>query len=301
MNRPLKPGSPNDPAPADGPARVMKGSDWGAVAEAGFRGFPMEALAMPGRTAPKPTPEQSRAVQLERDLRKSESDRKEALAKAKAEGESSSRAAFARGREEGLREGEKRALEHYEKSLDDLRRNASVALDVLSREKAALFLEFEGQALELVSAAIHRVFEGFAAQEAEAVLPLIRKAMAALGQANSITLKVNPADFKTATGNQDFWLPIEAGGKDVRVLADERIAPGGCYVESDSTSVAMRADELAERIDDELKRVFAAKAQALKSEAPPESGPAAGASDAEGTSPAGGADGEAMPPPQAGG
>jgi flagellar biosynthesis/type III secretory pathway protein FliH len=295
MNRPLKPGSPNEPAPADGPARVMKGSDWGAVAEAGFRGFQMEALSMPGRTAPKPTPEQTRSVQLEKELRNSETERKASLAKAKAEGEAAALAAHARGREEGLREGEKKAMERYEHSLDELRRNASVALDVLSREKAALFLEFEGQALELVSAAIHRVFEGFAAREAEAVLPLIRKAMAALGQANTITLKVNPADFKTATANRDFWLPIEAGGKDVRVLADERIAQGGCYVESDSTSVGMRADELAERIDEELKRVFAAKAQALKSETPSEAGLAGDAPQA------GAADGEAMPPPQAGG
>jgi flagellar biosynthesis/type III secretory pathway protein FliH len=295
MNRPLKPGSPGEPGPADGPARVMKGSDWGAVAEAGLRGFQMEALAMPGRTAPKPTAEQTRSVKLEKELRNSEAERKASLAKAKAEGEAAALAAHARGREEGLREGEKKAMERYEKSLDELRRNAAVSLDVLSREKAALFLEFEGQALELVSAAIHRVFEGFAAREAEAVLPLIRKAMAALGQANSITLKINPADFKTATGNRDFWLPIEAGGKDVRVLADERIAQGGCYVESDSTSVGMRADELAERIDEELKRVFAAKAQALKSETPAEAGLA------EDEPREGGADGEAMPPPQAGG
>jgi flagellar biosynthesis/type III secretory pathway protein FliH len=263
----------------------MKGGDWGAVAETGLRGFPMEALSMPGRTAPKPTPEQSRAVQLERDLRKSETERKESLAKAKAEGEAASHAAQARGREEGMREGEKKALERYEKSLADLRRNASVALDVLSREKAALFLEFEGQALELVSAAIHRVFEGFAAREAEAVLPLIRKAMAALGQANSIILKVNPADFKTATGNQEFWLPVEAGEKDVRVLADDRIAQGGCYVESDSTSASSSA------------RIFAAKAQALKSETQPEAQPEGGLS-ADGAPSSGG---EAMPPPRSGG
>jgi flagellar assembly protein FliH len=293
MNRPLKPGFP-DPGPADGPARVMKGSDWGAVADAGLRGFRMEALSMPGRPAPKPTEEQTRSVQLERELRKSEAERKDSLAKAKAEGESAALAAHARGREEGMREGEKKASERYQASLDELRRNASVALDVLSREKASLFLEFEGQALELVSAAIHRVFEGFAAQEAEAVLPLLRKAMAALGQANSILLKVNPADFKTVSGNRDFWLPIEAGEKDVRVLADDRIQQGGCYVESDSTSVGMRADELAERIDEELKRVFAAKAQALKSESPTDGAPGEGAAPDV-------ADGEAMPPPQAGG
>ena len=153
------------------------------------------------------------------------------------------------------------------------RRNASVALDVLSQEKAGLFLEFEGKALELVSSVIHRVFEGFAKHEAEAVLPLLRKAMAALGQANSIVLKVNPADFRTAGDNRDFWLPVDAGEKDVRVIADERIPQGGCFVESDSTSVGLQADELADRIDEELKRVFAAKAQALRAEGPVEGAP----------------------------
>lgn len=259
---------PKQDGPADGPARVMKGGDWNAVAEAGMRGFQMEALAMPGRPAPKPTPEQTRSSQLEAELRKAEEAHKAALAKAKAESEAAAKAAHARGREEGLREGEKKASDQYKKSLDELRRNASVALDVLSQEKASLFLEFEGQALELISAAIHRVFEGFAKNEAEAVLPLIRQAMAALGQANAITLKVNPSDFKTASENRDFWLPVEAGQKDVRVAADERIQAGSCLVESDSTSVSMRADDIADRIDEELKRVFAAKAQALKLDAP---------------------------------
>jgi flagellar biosynthesis/type III secretory pathway protein FliH len=263
----------------------MKGGDWGPVAETGLRGFAMEALAMPGRPAPKPTPEQTKAAQLEKELRRAEEAHKAALAKAKAEAEAAAQAAHARGREEGLREGEKKALERYQKSLDELRRNASVALDVLSQEKASLFLEFEGQALELVSAAIHRVFEGFAKHEAEAVLPLLRKAVAALGQANAIVLKVNPADFRTASDNRGFWLPMEAGEKDVRVAADDRIAPGSCFVESDSTSVGLRADDLAERIDEELKRVFAAKAQALKAESGTEPGGSAG----------GGEEGEAMP------
>jgi flagellar biosynthesis/type III secretory pathway protein FliH len=265
-------------APADGPARVMKGSDWGAVAETGMKGFQMDAIAMPGRAMPKPTPEQAKSAQLEKELRKAEDTHKAAIAKAKAEGEAATVAAKARGREEGLREGEKKAMERYQKSLDDLRGNANVGLDVLSQEKAALFLEFEGQALELVSAAIHRVFEGFAKEQAEAVLPLLRKAIAALGQASSITLKVNPTDFKTVGDNRDFWLPLDASEKDVRVISDERIAKGGCFVESDSTSVGIQADELADRIDEELKRVFAAKAQALRGAAP---APEAAAPDSE--------------------
>lgn len=277
-------------APADGPARVLKGSDWGAVAETGMKGFRMDAIAMPGRAMPKPTPEQSKVAQLEKDLRKAEDAHKAALAKAKSEGNAAAIAAQARGREEGLREGEKKAMEIYRKSLDDLRRNANVGLDVLSQEKAALFLEFEGQALELVSGAIHRIFDGLAKNHGEAVLPLLRKAIAALGQASAITLKINPADFKTVSDNKDFWLPLDAGEKDVRVIADERIAKGGCFVESDSTSVGMQADELADRIDEELKRVFSAKANALRSSAA-EAAPDSGSDDMPDPAPAAGGPG----------
>ncbi|MEO7425817.1 MAG: FliH/SctL family protein [Fibrobacteria bacterium] len=251
-------------APPDGPARVVKQGDWGAVSDTGMKGFPMTAFSMPGRAMPKPSESDLKVEELGRQARKAEQAHKQALEKAVRAGEDAAKAAEARGREEGLREGEKRSWEKYMEALEELRGNSAMALDALSREKASLFLEFEGQILELFSASVHRVFEGLAQDHAEAVLPLLRKAVSALGQVTTITLKVNPADFKTVQENQDFWLPVDAGMKDIRVVSDERIAKGGCFVESDSTSVGIQADALANRIDEELKRIFAAKAQAIK-------------------------------------
>ena len=250
--------------PADGPARVVKPGDWGAVRDAGMKGFPMAAFSMPGRAHPKPTEAEAEIADLNRAARKAEESHKQALRKAVRDGEAAAQAAQARGREEGLREGESRAWEKYLKALEEMRGNAAMALESLSREKASLFLEFEGQVLELFSATVHRVFDGVAKEHAEAVLPLLKKAVAALGEVTTVTLKVNPADSKTVQENQDFWLPVEAGMKDIRVVSDERIPKGGCYVESDATSVGLQADQLAERIDEELKRVFAAKAHAVK-------------------------------------
>jgi flagellar assembly protein FliH len=250
--------------PADGPARVVKPGDWGAVADAGMKGFPMTAFSMPGRAQPKPNPAEVKIAELAKEARKADEAHKQALQKALGDGEAAAKAAMARGREEGMREGENRAWAKYQKELETLRSNASVALDVLQQEKAMVFLEFEGQVLELLSASIHRVFDGVAKEHSEAVLPLLKKAVTALGQVSNMTLKVNPADFRTSQDNQDFWLPVDAALKDIRIVSDERIPKGGCFVESDSTSVGLQADELADRIDDELKRIFTAKAQALK-------------------------------------
>jgi flagellar biosynthesis/type III secretory pathway protein FliH len=258
-------------SPPDGPARVVKPGDWGAVADAGMKGFQMTAFNMPGRAQPKPTDSELKIQDLTRSARKAEEGHKKALQKAVSDGEAAAQAAMAKGREEGMREGEARAWERYLEALEEMRGNAAQALNALSQEKAALFLEFEGQILELFSATVHRVFDGVAKEHSEAVLPLLRKAVSALGQAASVTLKVNPADARTVEENQDFWLPVDAGTKDIRVVSDERIPKGGCYVESDSTSVGIQADELAERIDEELKRIFAAKAQSLKNAESPAS------------------------------
>jgi flagellar biosynthesis/type III secretory pathway protein FliH len=279
-------------APPDGPARVVKPGDWGAVADAGMKGFQMAAFSVPGRAQPKPTDSELKIQDLARSARNAEEAHKKALQKAVADGEAAARAAEAKGREEGLREGEARAWERYLEALEEMRGNAAQALNALSREKAALFLEFEGQILELFSSTVHRVFEGVAKEHSEAVLPLLRKAVSALGQAASVTLKVNPADARTVEENQDFWLPLDASMKDIRVISDERIPKGGCYVESDSTSVGLQADELAERIDEELKRIFAAKAQSLKNAEGPMAdavgGPEEGASPEAGVAPGAG-------------
>src|SRR5690606_2243313 len=189
-------------SPADGPARVVKPGDWGPVADSGMKGFPMAAFSVPGRAQPKPSPLETRLQDMAREARRKEDAHKQALAKAVAEGEEAARAAMARGREEGLREGEAQALEKYEASSGELRDNAARALAAYAGEKDSLFLEFEGNVLELVSAAIHRVFDGLAKEHAEAVLPLVRKAVSALGQAAVITLKVNPGDFKVVESNQ---------------------------------------------------------------------------------------------------
>jgi len=79
-----------------------------------------------------------------------------------------------------------------------------------------------------------------------------------------VTLKVHPADFHTVEENRPFWLPVDAGIKDIRIVPDNRIAKGGCLVECDSTSVEVHAEELAKRIEEELEKVFEAKVRALQ-------------------------------------
>jgi flagellar assembly protein FliH len=248
----------------DGPARVVKPGDWNAVPDGSMKGFPLASFSMPGRTPPKPDPVEQKLASMAKDARKADEANKRALEKAAKDAEEAARASFARGREEGVTEGERSAMARYEQTLETLRNNTRGVLDAIAREKSTLFLEFEGQVLELVSGCIHRVFDGLAEEHAEAVLPLLKKAVASIGEAASVTIKVHPDNFKVVDENRPFWLSVNAGLKDIRVVTDDRINKGGCFVESDSTSVGAHAQEMADRIDEELKKVFMAKLQALR-------------------------------------
>jgi flagellar biosynthesis/type III secretory pathway protein FliH len=250
----------------DGPARVVKPGDWGAVPDGSLKDFPLIAFNMPGRVAPKLDSNEKKLAEMAKEARKEDDLHKQALKKLQEEKEVAALAALAQGREEGQRLGEQQATEKYSQALEALQKSTREVLDSLAREKAALFLEFEGQALELVSSCIHRVFEAMAVGPTEAVLPLLKRAIQSIGEAATVTIKVNPDDFKLVQENRPFWLPINASLMDVKVVTDERISKGGCFVECDSTSVAAHAQEMADRIDEELKNVFLAKIQAKQAE-----------------------------------
>ncbi|HLP42279.1 MAG TPA: hypothetical protein VK465_12285, partial [Fibrobacteria bacterium] len=71
----------DQPAP-DGPARVMKPGDWGAVTDAPLKGFTLNAFSVPGRAAPKPDPAEVRIADLERRMKQAEAAHQEALRRA---------------------------------------------------------------------------------------------------------------------------------------------------------------------------------------------------------------------------
>lgn len=247
---------------------MVKSGDWNAAPDASLRGFTMAAFTVPGRAAPKLDPKEARLAEMELKLKRAETAHREALRKAAQESDERAAAAERAGREEGRKEGEKAAGERYAKSVEELRKGVRGVLETLSREKAALFLGYEGEAVALSAAAIKRVFEGMADTHAEAVLPLLRRAVAALGEASAITLRINPADFQVIDENRSFWIPLEAGLKDMRIVPDGRIPKGSCLVESDATSIEMRASDLGERIGEAFAQVFEAKSKTLTGGSP---------------------------------
>src|SRR4051812_26506191 len=118
MNFPNLKGKKKADDPPDGPARVVKSGDWGAVTDPALKGFQMESFSVPGRAQPKPTPAEDKLAEAAREKRRVETAHKQEMDKAARQADESLRAAVAKAREESLREGEKKAYDKYAKVLE---------------------------------------------------------------------------------------------------------------------------------------------------------------------------------------
>jgi flagellar biosynthesis/type III secretory pathway protein FliH len=179
----------------------------------------------------------------------------ERLAEAAAELERVVAEAYARGLEDGRRQGElaeqtrlRTAVQAAEQALDELRANAAQTVGTVEENICAL-------AVAVARHVIGRELDG----NSEALADLVRRALAEFPIDQPIRIRVNPVDLTTitarATGDGGA-IPI-ATGRDVRWLADARVAPGGCVVEGRDRIVDGRVDTALERVYRRLTNLHA--------------------------------------------
>ena len=115
--------------------------------------------------------------------RKAEEAHKAGLAKAKADSEAASRPPMPAAAKEGLREGEKEAVGTYGKSLDDLRNNARAHWRCSPRRRHPCSWNSRDRPWKWFPLPSIACSTAWRRAQAEAVFPLISKAMTAMGEA----------------------------------------------------------------------------------------------------------------------
>lgn len=253
------------PAP-DGPARVVKGSaataapsaDWKPVPEKNMRGFSLQSFGSPSRVA-TPNASEAKLEEMRQALHKSEEQRRKAVEESKDEMVQMAKAALAEGMEKGRVEGEKEAYAKYQKQLEQLKQNTQAALRQFSEEKAEAFLGYERLCLDLFALSLRKLTGELPHWHEEAVVPMLREAIAALSGNTAMTVRVNPADFALAKDKRHLWETLETGSPDLAFEADSRIPKGGCLIESGATSATADPNAVAERIVEAVRQVFQAR------------------------------------------
>lgn len=119
---------------------------------------------------------------------------------------------YAEGREEALLDQSERMIETVERTVDYI---ASV----------------EGKMVELVMSAVSKVIDGF--DDREKVMIVVRNALAVVRNQKQMTLRLNPAEVEIVRSQINELLAAYPGVGYLDILADGRLAPGACILESE--------------------------------------------------------------------
>jgi len=152
-------------------------------------------------------------------------------------------AAYRRGRAEGEQSAQARARREVESALSAAR---SVVREV--REvRAAWNRALEENLAALATAVAARLVQRELAADPAAQLEVVRHALASFPPRQEVRVHVHPSDLAALgpVGGDD-------GERDVRWVADEAVAPGGCLLEGPERIVDGRLDEGLKRIWQEL-------------------------------------------------
>ena len=135
------------------------------------------------------------------------------------------REAFAKGFAQGERSGQEAADQRGEAML----RRLTETLQELTQLRSQMIHQTERQMVELALAVARRVVHREVSLDPDLLIAMARVALDRLGEAAQITVRLNPDDYRITGAARVEQL----NASNVTVVADGRIARGGCRVESE--------------------------------------------------------------------
>ncbi len=231
-------------------ARVVKSAAYEPAPGHTLNNFKLTPFHVPGRLPPGLSREELRLRELEQKLAEEKAKAQALTVQAGIDKAAAERAGFARG----LAEGEKKAGTLHRAELEKLRQAYQRIVDDLMEQKQRLFKTFEEDALRLVMTCVRKLFRHIADEHEEAVMPVVREAVASLGKAHALVVKVNPEDLPLVEAGITDWLPMQADAEGVRLVADPRIKRAGCLVESEGASTGLDHHAVADAMEAALRK-----------------------------------------------
>jgi len=175
--------------------------------------------------------------------------RERVLADARREAERKVQEAYAEGVRRGMEAGRAQFLQSVGQSAAALETSAKVI-----RTARAEFLDAMGpQMIELAGAIARRILQREAEMDLELVGRTVRRALEHLTDRDNVVVHVNPSDAEALRAQKVALLDEFDGVRQITVMSDPAIGPGGCVVETERVHVDARIDAQLELILDALR------------------------------------------------
>jgi flagellar assembly protein FliH len=178
------------------------------------------------------------------------------LAEVKKEADEIKRRAQEQGRQEGMRDAERRiqqaAEQRVTKAVTDLQAALRQAVATLESDRQSWIAAWESQAVRLAAAIAERVIRQELDREPEITLRLIRESLEMAAGAGRVSLHVSPQDRQTLGERLDRLVQDLRRLAEAEIVADPEVAPGGCRVVTEFGEIDQRLQTQLARIVEEL-------------------------------------------------
>ena len=144
----------------------------------------------------------------------------------------------------GFAQGERAGAEAAGKRGEVMLRRLTETITELTTLREQMIHQTERQMVQLALAVARRIVHREISLDQDLLVAMARVALDRLGESAQVTVRLNPEDFDaTAAARSTQWT-----GTHVSVVADARVARGGCRVESDFGLMEAGADAQIQEI-----------------------------------------------------
>lgn len=174
---------------------------------------------------------------------------RDALNKAKIQAveirEKAEKEAREKGHAEGFQKGELDAREEFKPVLE----TTENIIQELSEFRKKMYPKMEREMIEMVVALVKKVIHFELSTKEDSVQEMIRLAVQAVLDKESMTIKINPADKEHAENFRPELQHLFGEIKNISFESNTGIERGGCIIETNFGTVDARMDKLGEQID----------------------------------------------------
>jgi flagellar assembly protein FliH len=178
------------------------------------------------------------------------------VTRARQEAEQAQKRIEEESRQRGYAQGQQEIQQIVEKKLGEQLATLLPALAATIQEiqhaKQAWLTHWERSAVHLATAIAERIVRKEIEQKPEITLGLIRESLELAAGSSTVRVLLNPSDHETLQPKAEALISDMAGLGACELIADPKVAPGGCRVETAFGTIDQQIETQLKRIEEEL-------------------------------------------------
>lgn len=157
------------------------------------------------------------------------------------------------GYEEGRTAGLAAARSELDTEFADKRREIDAELEAARTERFTQLESMQGDIIELALSVASRILRQRVDEDPELVVAMVGEAIGRARNGEKLRVRANPRDIPLIEEHEDHLITSVQGLKELELVGDPGVSPGGCVIESGHGYIDARLDRQLELVGDALR------------------------------------------------